>query len=44
MGGRERRGGDTKIIKRMGKLGQVVGALKRGEAGTPLRTIATEKT
>ena len=28
-------GGETKIFKGVGKLGQVVGALKRG-AGTPL--------
>ena len=28
-GGTEQRGGDTKVIKRRGKLGQGVGALKR---------------
>ena len=30
-GGTEKRGGDTKILKRGGKLGQRVGALKKGE-------------
>ena len=38
MGGTEKRGGETKILKRARKLGQGVGALKR-EAGTPLRTM-----
>ena len=28
-GGKEKRGGDTKILKKGGKLGQGVGALKR---------------
>ena len=32
-------GGETKILKRVGKLGQVVGALKRGEAVTHLQTM-----
>ena len=37
--GTEKRGGETKILKMEGKLGQVVGVLKRGGgAGTPLRT------
>ena len=34
----EKRGGKTIILKRGGKLGQGLGALKRG-AGTPLRTM-----
>ena len=34
-------GKGTKILKRWGKLGQGVGALKRG-AGTPSQTMATE--
>ena len=34
----EKRGGETIILKRGGKLGQGLGALKRG-AGTPLRTM-----
>ena len=38
-GGTEQRGGDIKILKRRGKLGQEVGILKRGEAGTPLGTM-----
>ena len=38
-GGTEQRGGDTKILKG-GTLGQGVGALKRGGAGTPLQTMA----
>ena len=38
-GGTEKRGGETKIFKKGGKLGQGVGALKRGVAGTPLRTM-----
>ena len=29
-GGTEKRGGETKTLKRMGKLGQGLGALKRG--------------
>ena len=33
------KGGDTKILKREGKLGQGVGALKRRGSGTPLRTM-----
>ena len=33
------RGGDTKILKSGGKLGQEVGALKRWHGGTPLRTM-----
>ena len=37
------RGGDTKILKRGGKLGQVVGALKTrgggGGTGAPLQTM-----
>ena len=37
-GGTEKRGGDTKILKRGGdKLGQRVGALKKGERWNPLR-------
>ena len=40
MGGTEKRGGDTKILKRKGvKLGQGVGALKGGGAGTLLQTM-----
>ena len=31
--GTEKRGGDTKILKWEGKLGQGVGALKTGETG-----------
>ena len=39
-GGIEKRGGETKNLKRKGKLGQGMGALKRGGgAGTPLRTM-----
>ena len=40
----EKRGRETKILKRWGrgKLGQGVGALKRG-AGTPLQTMVTLK-
>ena len=34
----EKRGRETKILKRGSKLGQWVGALKRG-TGTPLQTI-----
>ena len=34
----EKRGGKTIILKRGGKLGQGLSALKRG-AGTPLRTM-----
>ena len=34
-GGTEQRGGDTKIIKRRGKLGQGVGSLKRGRGLEP---------
>ena len=37
-GGTEKGGGETKILKKGSKLGQGVGALKRG-AGTFLRTI-----
>ena len=37
-GGREKTGGETKILKRGDKLGQGVGALKRGP-GMPLRTM-----
>ena len=36
--GTEKRGGETKISKRGSKLGQGVGALKGGGAGTPLQT------
>ena len=36
------RGGETKILKRGCKLGQGVGALKRG-AGTPLRNMVDIK-
>ena len=35
-GGTEIRGGETKILKREGKLGQGVGALKKGEGWNPL--------
>ena len=39
-GGTEKKEGETKILKRGGKLGQGVGALKKiGGAGTPLRTM-----
>ena len=40
-GGTEKRRGETKISKKGGggKLGQGVGALKRGGAGTLLRTM-----
>ena len=31
----EKRGGETKILKRGGKMGQGMGALKRTGAGTP---------
>ena len=37
------RGGDTKILKRGGKLGQEVGALKRVGAGTPLQMVMLRK-
>ena len=37
-GGTEKRGGETKIFKKGGKLGKGVGALKRG-AGTSLWTM-----
>ena len=36
------RGGETKILKRGGTLGQEVGALKGGGTGTPLRTMHIE--
>ena len=39
-GGTEKRGEETKILKRGGKLDQEVGALKRG-SGTPLRTMSS---
>ena len=39
-GGTEKRGGEIKILKRGVKLGQGVGALKRG-TGTPLRTMTS---
>ena len=35
-GGTGKRGGETKILKSGSKLGQGVGALKRGGARTPL--------
>ena len=35
-GGPKKRGGEIKILKKGGKLGQGVGALKKGGAGTPL--------
>ena len=38
-GGTEKRGGETKVLKRGSKLGQGVSALKRGGAGTLLRTM-----
>ena len=39
-GGTEIRGGETKILRSGGKLGQEVGVLKkRGLAGTPLQTM-----
>ena len=34
-GGAEKRGGETNILKRGGKLGQRVGALKGGELKAP---------
>ena len=40
MVGREKRREETKILKRMGKLNEGVGALKLGETGTPLRTMS----
>ena len=36
----EKRGGETGILGRRGKLGQGMGALKMG-SGTPLRTVLT---
>ena len=36
-GGTEKRGVDTKILKRRGKLGQGVGAFKRGELEPPCK-------
>ena len=41
-GGTERRGGNRKIFKKGGKLGQGVGALKRRGGGlkAPLRTMS----
>ena len=33
------RGEETKFLKKGGKMGQGVGALKRGGAGTPLRAM-----
>ena len=39
-GATEKRGEETKILRRGGKLGQGVGALKRG-SGTPLRTMSS---
>ena len=39
-GGTEKREGETNILKRGNKLGQGLGALKRGRAGTPLRTMS----
>ena len=38
----EKRGGDTKFLKRGPGLGQGVGALKKG-AGTPLQTMDIAK-
>ena len=35
-GGTEKRGGETKILKRRGKLGQGADALKKGEGWNPL--------
>ena len=40
-GGTEKRGGETKNLKRVGKLGQGVGASKKRGAGTPLETIGS---
>ena len=40
-GWNRKEGMGTKAFKKGGKLGQEVGALKRGGAGTPLRTIVT---
>ena len=41
-GGRtEKRGGETKILKRGDKLGQGVGALKRGELEPPYELSIT---
>ena len=39
----EKRGGETGILGRRGKLGQGMGALKMG-SGTPLRTVLTLST
>ena len=40
VGGTEKRGGETQILKREGKLGQGVHALKgRGGVGAHLRTM-----
>ena len=38
-GGTEKRGGETKILKRGGEMGQGVGDLKKGGSGTPLWTM-----
>ena len=35
-GGTEKRGGETKVLKRVGKLGEGVGDLKGRGPGTPL--------
>ena len=41
-GGTEKRGGETKILKR-GQAGSRGGCLKKGRAGTPLRTMVSSK-
>ena len=43
-GGTEKRGGETEILKRGIKLGQGVGALKRGEGWNPLTTYVLRHT
>ena len=39
MSGKEKSGGEAKILKRGDKLGQGVSALKKKGGGTPLRTM-----
>ena len=41
-GGREKRGGETKTLKREGQAGSRGGCLKKG-AGTPLQTRGQEE-
>ena len=40
-GGTEKRGGETKILKKGGKLGQGVDALKKGELEPPCKLWST---